>query len=63
LSPLIQVPLIPVIPDAGQKNRWALKRCRNPSSELLRDLNLLPSDLEKVGLAIPTEEFLRHGRA
>lgn len=55
---LQEVPLIPVI-DAGQKNRWALKRCRNPSSELLRDLNLLPSDLEKVGLAIPTEEFLR----
>eukprot|EP00435_Cladocopium_sp_Y103_P024246 s2683_g5.t3 len=53
---LQEVPLIPV---AGQKNRWALKRCRNPSSELLRDLELRPSDLERVGLAIPTEEFLR----
>lgn len=50
---------VPLIPARGATVRWALKRCRRPDSPLLWELGLQPSDLEMVGLALPTEEFLR----
>ena len=54
-----EVPLIPCLSGANGAQHWPLRQCRRPDSALLLELQLGPSDLEKIGLAIPTDEFLR----
>lgn len=55
-----EVPLIPCLSGAnGALAHWPLRQCRRPDSALLLELQLGPSDLERIGLAIPTDEFLR----
>lgn len=55
----MEVPLIPCLSGANGAAHWPLRQCRRPDSALLLELQLGPSDLEKIGLAIPTDDFLR----